>query len=96
MDAAVPKSNPPIGSIEQSMNGLESPSYGRAISHSGSFHGRVPPLLRTDVKAFQALDPLGQAALTKDLLALIATLNVATDGSMNVPSAHAEFVITKV
>ena len=47
-------------------------------------------------KAFQALDPLGQAALTKDLLALIATLNVATDGSMNVPSAHAEFVITKV
>ena len=47
-------------------------------------------------KAFQALDPLGQTALTKDLLGLIATLNVATDGSMNVPSAYAEVVITKV
>ena len=47
-------------------------------------------------KAFQALDPLGQAALTKDLLGVIATLNVATDGSMNVPSAYAEVVITKV
>jgi hypothetical protein len=47
-------------------------------------------------KAFQALDLLGQAALTKDLLAFIATLNVATDGSMHVPSAYAEVAITKV
>jgi ubiquinone/menaquinone biosynthesis C-methylase UbiE len=47
-------------------------------------------------KAFLALDPLGQAALTKDLLAVIAALNVATDGSMNVPSGYSEIVITKV
>lgn len=47
-------------------------------------------------KAFLALDPLGQAALTKDLVAVIAALNVATDGSMNVPSAYSEIVITKV
>jgi hypothetical protein len=47
-------------------------------------------------KAFLALDPLGQAALTKELVAVIAALNVATDGSMNVPSAYSEIVITKV
>jgi ubiquinone/menaquinone biosynthesis C-methylase UbiE len=46
-------------------------------------------------KAFLALDPAGQAALAKDLMAAIATLNRATDGSMHVPSAYAEIVITK-
>jgi SAM-dependent methyltransferase len=46
-------------------------------------------------KAFLALDAAGQAALTKDLGALIASLNTATDGSMRVPSTYAEIVITK-
>jgi len=46
-------------------------------------------------KAFLALDPLGQAALAKDLATTISTFNVATDGSMNVPSAYSEIVITK-
>jgi ubiquinone/menaquinone biosynthesis C-methylase UbiE len=46
-------------------------------------------------KAFLALDTAGQAALAKDLVATIETFNVATDGSMNVPSAYAEIVITK-
>jgi ubiquinone/menaquinone biosynthesis C-methylase UbiE len=46
-------------------------------------------------KAFLALDPAGQAALTKDLNATIASFNTATDGSMRVPSAYAEIVITK-
>jgi hypothetical protein len=46
-------------------------------------------------KAFLALDPLGQDALARDLAATISRFNVATDGSMNVPSAYAEIVITR-
>jgi ubiquinone/menaquinone biosynthesis C-methylase UbiE len=46
-------------------------------------------------KAFLVLDPPGQAALAKDLLATIETFNIATDGSMNVPSAYSEIVIAK-
>ncbi len=46
-------------------------------------------------KAFLALAPEGQAELTRDLLSLIASLNTATDGSMRVPSAYAEIVMTK-
>jgi len=46
-------------------------------------------------KAFLALDPAGQAMLAKDLYATIASFNTATDGTMRVPSAYAEIVITK-
>jgi hypothetical protein len=46
-------------------------------------------------KAFLALDPERQAVLTKDLLATIAGLNQATDGSMQVPSAYLEIIVTK-
>ncbi len=46
-------------------------------------------------KAFLALDSADQAALAKDLLATVETFNVATDGSMNVPSAYSEIVIAK-
>jgi ubiquinone/menaquinone biosynthesis C-methylase UbiE len=46
-------------------------------------------------KAFLALDPAGQATLAKDLYAMIASLNTATDGTMRVPSGYAEVVITK-
>lgn len=46
-------------------------------------------------KAFLALDPAGQAALDADLLAIIAALNTAKDGSMRVASDYAEIVIVK-
>jgi hypothetical protein len=46
-------------------------------------------------KAFLALDAAGQAALAKDLHATIAAFNTASDGSMQVPSAYAEILITK-
>lgn len=46
-------------------------------------------------KAFLALEPAAQAVLTRDLLATIVSMNTATDGSMHVPSAYSEIVITK-
>lgn len=46
-------------------------------------------------KAFLALDPSGRTALEADLMALIDRFNTASDGSMRVPSAYAEIVITK-
>ncbi len=46
-------------------------------------------------KAFLALDATGQKALADDLMALIGSLNTARDGSMAVPSAYLEVVITK-
>ena len=46
-------------------------------------------------KAFLALEPAGQAGLEKDLLATIAAFNTASDGSVRVPSAYAEIVITR-
>jgi len=49
------------------------------------------PLLKT----FGALQPDAQEALHRDLLALIATLNGADDGTMAVPSEYLEVVITR-
>ncbi|PYB69999.1 class I SAM-dependent methyltransferase [Rhizobium wuzhouense] len=46
-------------------------------------------------KAFAALPDAGQAALGQDLLALIARFNRATDGTMVVPSAYLEVIVTK-
>lgn len=46
-------------------------------------------------KAFQALPEAGQAALSQDLLALIARFNRATDGTMVVPSDYLEVIGTK-
>ncbi len=46
-------------------------------------------------KAFLTLDPVGQAALAKDLMATIQEFNRATDNSMQVPSAYLEIVVTK-
>lgn len=46
-------------------------------------------------KAFLALDAQGQAELTGDILTLIAEHNTADDGSMRVPAAYAEIVMTK-
>ena len=47
------------------------------------------------LKAFAALDRPAQAALERDLLALIERFNRATDGTMVVPSEYLEVVITR-
>lgn len=47
-------------------------------------------------RAFAALAVEGQEALAADLSALIERLNVARDGTMVVPSAYLEAVITRV
>lgn len=46
-------------------------------------------------KAFAALDEDRGAALAADMHALIDSLNIATDGSMNVPGDYAEVIILK-
>jgi SAM-dependent methyltransferase len=46
------------------------------------------------LKAFETVGPAGEAALRQDLLDLVARFNVATDGSMVVPSEYLEAVIT--
>ena len=47
------------------------------------------------LKAFAALDAEKQAGLRADLMALMARLNRATDGTLVVPSEYLEVVITK-
>ena len=47
------------------------------------------------LKAFAALDETKQNGLNDDLIALIATMNKASDGTMVVPSEYLEIVITK-
>jgi ubiquinone/menaquinone biosynthesis C-methylase UbiE len=47
------------------------------------------------LKAFAALDTANQQRLRDDILALIATMNRASDGTMIVPSEYLEIVITK-
>ena len=47
------------------------------------------------LKAFDALDPAAQSALTADLKALIARFNVARDGTMVVPGEYLQAVIVK-
>jgi len=47
------------------------------------------------LKAFAALDETGQAALTRDLMALLGEFNHADDGTIVVHSEYLEAVITK-
>lgn len=47
------------------------------------------------LKAFAALDGEKQGALRADLMALMARLNRATDGTLVVPSEYLEVIITK-
>ena len=47
------------------------------------------------LKAFAALDGVGQQGLRRDLLALIGTMNRADDGSVVLPSEYLEIVISK-
>ena len=46
-------------------------------------------------KAYGALDPVRQASLTKDITALLESLNVAGPGSLVVPAEYLEVVITR-
>ena len=46
------------------------------------------------LKAFEAVGPAGADALRADLLDLVARSNIASDGSMVVPSEYLEVVIT--
>ncbi len=47
------------------------------------------------LKAFGALNEVGQAALESDLLALAGRFNRSADGSMVVPSEYLEIVVTR-
>ncbi len=47
------------------------------------------------VKAFAAIDPEARNALEADLYALLDTFNIATDGTLVIPSEYLEVVITK-
>jgi ubiquinone/menaquinone biosynthesis C-methylase UbiE len=47
------------------------------------------------LKAFAALDTANQQRLRDDILALVATMNRASDGTMVVPSEYLEIVIVK-
>jgi hypothetical protein len=47
------------------------------------------------LKAFAALEPNAQAALTRDLLALVGEFNRSDDGTMAAHSEYLEVVITK-
>ena len=46
-------------------------------------------------KAFDSLNAERQQALTDDLVALIASMNAAQDGTMVVPSKYFEVVVAK-
>jgi len=54
------------------------------------FRGYYGPV----VKAFAAIEPQAREALEADLYALLDTFNVATDGTLVVPSEYLEVVIT--
>ena len=55
------------------------------------FRGYYGPVLKT----FAALEPPAQAALERDLVALIGQFNRSGDGTMVVPSEYLEVVITR-
>jgi hypothetical protein len=47
------------------------------------------------LKAFDALDTRGRAALSRDIIELIGNFNRATDGTMVVPGEYLEVVVTR-
>ena len=47
------------------------------------------------LKAFAAIDPVARELLEADLYTLLEAFNVANDGTLVVPSAYLEVVITK-
>jgi ubiquinone/menaquinone biosynthesis C-methylase UbiE len=65
---------------------LRYPSPQQFVEYFRTFYGPVH-------KTFQALNEEGQARLKKDILETVYRFNVATDGSMIVPSAYSEVII---
>ena len=57
------------------------------LEHFKTFYGPMN-------KTYAALDEAGRTGLTADLMALVASLNLADDGTMVVPSEYLEVVIT--
>jgi len=47
------------------------------------------------LKTYAALEPAAQSALTADLMALVARLNRAGDGSMVVPAEYLQVVVVR-
>ena len=74
--------------VQQKFFNFRYPSPEHFITFLRTWYGPVH-------KAFLALDDQGQEALARDLTALIGRFNTATDGTMRVPSAYAEVVVTK-
>jgi hypothetical protein len=66
---------------------LRSPSAQTWVDDWRRFYGPT-------MKAFEAVGPAGAPALEADILALIAEMDQARDGTMVVPSAYLEAVIT--
>ncbi len=46
-------------------------------------------------KAYEVVGPEGEKALSNDILGVIHDMNIATDGTMSVPSQYAEVIIEK-
>jgi SAM-dependent methyltransferase len=46
-------------------------------------------------KAFLSLDHAGSTALQRDLVVLMESVNTATNGTLTIPSAYAEVIVTK-
>ena len=70
-------------------------SFAFRYRDAGHFVGVFRTLYGPVHKAFLALDEAGQEALDADIRALIARMNVATDGSMSVPGEYLEVVVTR-
>jgi len=75
----------------------------RAVRKDYVFHYRSPAhwveVFRTWYgpihRGFQALAPEARPALERDLLALLEASNVATDGTLSVPSAYLETIVER-
>ena len=65
-----------------------------SLSLAGALAGVFRTYYGPVLKAFAALEPAAQAALERDLLALIGQFNRSGDGTMVVPSEYLEIVIT--
>ena len=70
-------------------------SFAFRYRDAGHFVGVFRTLYGPVHKAFLALDEAGREALDADIRALIARMNVATDGSMSVPGEYLEVVVTR-
>ena len=54
-----------------------------------------PQLLRSDGKAFAAIEPEARETFEADLYGLLDEFNIAEDGTLVIPSEYLEVVVTK-